>query len=444
MKPVTLSPGFGDNRPTATLYYGQDVRETLRSLPEASVHTIVTSPPYWGLRDYGTGDAQIGLEETPEEFVRALVEVFTEAKRVLRPDGTLWVNLGDSYSDVGRNSQTRRKDASGVLRPVEMKECERCGEPFEGGLGRRFCSAFCGGSDNSKRAGREGGLKHKDLVGIPWRFALALQAEGWYLRADVIWSKPNPMPESVTDRPTKAHEYVFLFAHPDSGGRYFYDAEAVKEKPAGYFREGGTAPTRDGLTTHGRGSNTLHQMSPTGRNKRSVWTVTTKPYSGAHFATWPPDLVEPMIRAGTSERGCCPTCGEPWRRVVNNRSVEALDVVVGGCPDRKDGGDRVRDLGGMGGTRLATKRVGTDQWEPACRCGNQNVIPCTVLDPFSGSATTGMVALREGRNYIGIDLNPDYLPLAEARLREDPAPREVESNLDGEIDLFDLFGEGGQ
>ena len=416
MKPVILSPGFGDERATATLYYGQDVRESLRLLPEASVHTVCTSPPYWGLRDYGTGDAQIGLEETPDEFVSALVEVFREIKRVLRPDGTLWVNLGDSYA---------------------------------GGGGGNYGSGISVSSHNTHpTSGKDkpsvpSGLKAKDLVGIPWRVAFALQADGWYLRQDIIWAKGSCMPESVTDRCTKAHEYVFLFAHPDSGGRYFYDAEAVKEKPAGYFREGGTAPTRDGLTTHGRGSNTLHQMSPTGRNKRSVWTVTTKPYSGAHFATWPPDLVEPMIRAGTSERGCCPTCGEPWRRVVNNRSVEALDVVVGGCPDRKDGGDRVRDLGGMGGTRLAIKRVGTDQWEPACRCGNQKVIPCTVLDPFSGSATTGMVALREGRNYIGIDLNPEYLPLAEARLREDPAPRKIEEDPERELDLFDLFGEEG-
>ena len=445
MKPVTLSPGFGDNRPTATLYYGQDVRETLRSLPEASVHTIITSPPYWGLRDYGTGDAQIGLEETPEEFVRALVEVFTEAKRVLRPDGTLWVNLGDSYSDVGRNSQTRRKDASGVLRPVEMKECERCGEPFEGGLGRRFCSAFCGGSDNSKRAGREGGLKHKDLVGIPWRFALALQAEGWYLRADVIWSKPNPMPESVTDRPTKAHEYVFLFAHPDSGGRYFYDAEAVKEKPAGYFREGGTAPTRDGLTTHGRGSNTLHQMSPTGRNKRSVWNVNPKPYLGSHFAVWPPDLVEPMIRAGTSERGCCPTCGKPWERIVerNNPSKWAADDDDRGWSNTHQTTSNAQSSKSLhrngGGVANTATTVG---WQPTCVCGVGASVPCTVLDPFSGSATTGMVALRNGRNYIGIDLNPEYLPLAEARLREDPAPRKVEEDPEREPDLFDLFGEG--
>ena len=418
MKPVTLSPGFGDERATATLYYGQDVRESLRLLPEASVHTVCTSPPYWGLRDYGTGDAQIGLEETPDEFVSALVEVFREIKRVLRPDGTLWVNLGDSYA---------------------------------GGGGGNYGSGISVSSHNTHpTSGKDkpsvpSGLKAKDLVGIPWRVAFALQADGWYLRQDIIWAKSSCMPESVTDRCTKAHEYVFLFAHPDSGGRYFYDAEAVKEKPAGYFREGGTAPTRDGLTTHGRGSNTLHQMSPTGRNKRSVWNVNPKPYLGSHFAVWPPDLVEPMIRAGTSERGCCPTCGKPWERIVerNNPSKWAADDDDRGWSNTHQTTSNAQSSKSLhrngGGVANTATTVG---WQPACVCGVGASVPCTVLDPFSGSATTGMVALRNGRNYIGIDLNPEYLPLAEARLREDPAPRKIEEDPEREPDLFDLFGEG--
>jgi len=340
VKPLILSPGIGDNRPTASLYYGQDVRETLRALPEASVHTVCTSPPYWGLRDYGTGDAQIGLEDSPDEFVGQLVEVFREVARVLRPDGTLWLNLGDSYSSGGRKTQcqpTLRQGHTGVaVRPPVVD-----------------------------------GLKPKDLVGIPWRVALALQADGWYLRSDIIWSKPNPMPESVTDRPTKAHEYVFLFAHPDSKGRYFYDAEAVREpaNPANYrfnpsMREVPPGQTRQGTLDARRGD----VLCDT-RNKRSVWTVNPKPFSGAHFAVWPPDLVEPMILAG------CPSGG-------------------------------------------------------------------TVLDPFSGSGTTGMVALSHGRNYIGIDLNPDYLPLAQARIegRKVPKPSPDNTGEDDGFDVFDLFG----
>jgi DNA modification methylase len=320
MEPVILRPGVGDNRPTATLYYGQDTRETLRALPEASVHTVCTSPPYFGLRDYGTGDKQIGLESTPEEFVAALVDVFREVKRVLRPDGTLWVNLGDSYT-VGAN-----------------------------------------------------GAKPKDLMGIPWRVAFALQADGWYLRQDIIWHKPNPMPESVTDRCTKAHEYVFLFAHPDSGGKYCYDAEAVREpvNPVSIERNKYGWSNRQRVHDPREIRGQRHavpgtMMKEDGRNKRSVWTVSMSIYKGAHFATWPTELVRPMVLAG------CP---------------------VGG----------------------------------------------TVLDPFSGSATTGMVALQEGRNYIGTDLNLDYLPLAERRVQEEPAPVNAETQDDG--DALDLFSDG--
>jgi len=217
----------------------------LRTLPDASVHCCVTSPPYWGLRDYGH-DGQIGLEKTPDAYVARMVEVFREVRRVLRDDGTLWLNLGDSYAGSTMTAN----------------------------------------------------LKQKDLVGVPWRVAFALQADGWWLRQDIIWHKPNPMPESVRDRCTKAHEYVFLLTKSE---RYFYDAEAVSEESVGRERFGNWIK---GQPCPDRQDNHRQDMTPTTtRNRRSVWTVTTKPYSGAHFAVMPPDLVEPCIRAGCPEGG---------------------------------------------------------------------------------------------------------------------------------------------
>jgi len=352
MKPVILSPGIGDDRPTATLYYGQDVRETLRTLPEACVHTVCTSPPYFGLRDYGMS-GQIGLEPTPNEFVAALVDVFREVKRVLREDGTCWLNLGDSYAGGGGFSPNSPSNLNGS-KQVTSKGSIR------GAIGV------------------PNGLKPKDLIGIPWRVAFALQADGWYLRQDIVWAKPNPMPESVTDRCTKAHEYIFLFAHPDSGGKYYYDAAAVAEPLSeattsdGRYQRSGSEETPYGATGSGKAAGLGRGPRTNGsgtRNKRSVWTVNPKPYAGSHFAVWPPELVRPMILAG------CP---------------------VGG----------------------------------------------TVLDVFSGSGTTGMVALQEGRHYIGCDLNSEYLPLAEARIREERPPETKPEDTSGGI--FNLFDEGDE
>lgn len=226
-------------------------RETLKTLPDESVHCVVTSPPYFGLRDYGE-DEQIGLEATPDDFVQALVEVFREVRRVLRDDGTVWLNLGDSYAGSGKG---RNGDGTSAASPTSKQATSR--GTTEGVLTKTV----------------NHGLKQKDLMGIPWRVAFALQADGWYLRQDIIWSKPNPMPESVKDRCTKAHEYIFLLT---KSPKYFYDEEAVKEVGV------------DETTT---------------RNRRSVWTVTTKPFKGAHFATYPPDLIEPCILAGCPEGG---------------------------------------------------------------------------------------------------------------------------------------------
>ena len=254
-----------------------DCRQTLKSLPDQSVHCCVTSPPYFGLRDYGCED-QIGLEQTPDAFVEELVAVFREVKRVLRNDGTLWLNLGDSYAsfrDGKATPDTTRGSSTGTLVP-------------KGKAANRMSGSFLGTN-----------VKHKDLIGIPWRVAFALQADGWYLRQDIIWHKPNPMPESVQDRCTKAHEYIFLLS---KSARYFYDIDAMREDAikgaaGSSFNKGKTASHQLGR------SSDAERVDDGKRNRRSVWTVTTKPYSGAHFATFPPDLIEPCILAGSPRGG---------------------------------------------------------------------------------------------------------------------------------------------
>jgi len=305
--------------PRSTILEGSAAR-VLRSISDRSVQTCVTSPPYYGLRDYGH-DGQIGLEPTPDEYVARLVEVFREVRRVLRDDGTLWLNLGDSYA---------------ANRPYQVPSTK-------GGAKH---------GDGQSAGGRASivpdGLKPKDLIGIPWRVAFALQADGWYLRQDIIWHKPNPMPESVTDRCTKAHEYVFLLS---KSARYYYDQEAVKE-PAVNTRKPGRK-IQDTRNTHGTGGgnagiNALmaryhNGEAPIDRNRRSVWTITTKPFKGAHFAVMPLELAETCVKAGSR-------------------------------PD---------DL---------------------------------VLDPFSGSGTTGVAAVSLGRRYLGVELNPEYAAMARSRI----------------------------
>jgi DNA modification methylase len=299
-----------------------DCLDVLKTLPDQSIQCCVTSPPYYGLRDYGVS-GQIGLEETPEIYINKLVAVFQEVKRVLKDDGTLWVNMGDSYwanrptnGQSYNDNEVQRKRAGGSERPD---------------------------------------IKPKDLIGIPWMLAFALRADGWWLRSDIIWAKPNPMPESVTDRPTKSHEYIFLLAKSQ---HYYCDMDAIKE-PAAYdgrkdeqFK--GAIKSYDGVMPNGQpqsfaqNGHARWNKDENGlrvRNKRDVWTVTTKPYKGAHFATFPPDLIEPCILAGSA--------------------------------------------------------VGD-----------------TILDPFNGSGTTGAVAIKHGRSYIGIELNPVYIELTNKRLAE--------------------------
>ncbi len=263
---------------------------------------------------------------------------------------------------------------------------------------------------------------------MPWRLAFALQADGWYLRSDIVWHKPNPMPESVRDRPTKAHEYVFLLSKSE---RYFWDQEAVREphcsasierskydrttdntnkgKPTGKNRD-------DNGLIFGSGLNALpYMLHPAGRNLRSVWTITPKPFRGAHFATFPPELVERCVRAGTSERGCCPQCGKAWERVTETQFLG--DGNPNGYHERLVKGNKMR----MSGAQLAawkTKHPSHDLgFRPACSCPDADPVPCVVLDPFIGSGTTAAVARSLGRDCVGIDLNPKYLAMARARIR---------------------------
>ena len=359
-------------------------------LADRSVHSCATSPPYFGLRDYGV-DGQLGLEPTPDAYVSAMVRVFREVRRVLRDDGTLWLNIGDSYNAYNGNRGPSTSFSAGT---------EEACPKLPGGYGL---------TDKS--------LKPKDLIGIPWRLALALQADGWYLRSDIIWAKLNPMPESVTDRPTKAHEYVFLLAKRE---RYFYDADAVREagsdNPVTVARKGradngcvGTAAIwGDGYGQSGTGLNAAVRAMD-GRNLRTVWPIATQPYSGAHFATMPPELARRCIRAGTSERGCCPSCGSPWIRVV-----EREPMVIA----RSDRGSQMGEFGRSQAseTMVSPARSRTVGWRPSCTYPPADPVPCVVLDPFNGSGTTGHVATTEGRRYIGFDLNPDYLTMSADRI----------------------------
>ena len=363
-------------------------------IPDASIDCVVTSPPYWGLRDYGL-DNGIGLEATPEDFCANMVKVFREVWRVLKPTGTVWLNLGDSYAHSGQaGGQNNGMPKDSVY--------------YEGYRSPRYSHQHMSNTAIS-------GIKPKDLLGMPWRVAFALQADGWYLRSDIIWSKPNPMPESVTDRPTKAHEYVFLLT---KSPRYYYDADAIREpdrdwgigKPKnGKYQNAGTGlTTRGGLDNIGR--------TESGRNKRTVWEITTQPYPEAHFATYPEKLVEPCILAGTSEKGVCAVCGKPWERMVE-LTEEYVALLNSGKAWRDNEGkpDAYTNRHPTKHPQNVPPKHNTIGWQPTCEC-NADTIPATVLDPFAGSGTTLAVAQRLGRRAIGTDLKAEYLDLASKRL----------------------------
>lgn len=383
----------------------------LRAMPDGLAQTCVTSPPYWGLRDYGA-DGQIGLEDSPEEFVARLVEVFREVRRVLRDDGTLWLNLGDSYAAA----------RGGTHQPAETLAGGLSGKTMDGSITNRGRAEGYSPSRNASAFG----LKHKDLVGIPWRVALALQADGWYLRSDIIWHKPNPMPESVTDRPTKAHEYVFLLS---KNSRYYYDAEAIKQEakyPDDKRHPMGSECSwkLDGRARGENGGGKPYEHDATKSNARSVWSITTRRYDAAHFATFPPELPERCIKAGTSDAGACSACGSPLERVIIATAPDGREAEMRGGKTRDaDGrplvGDNMIDHGTRGSFSASRGVLDrrTDGWRATCAC-NASVIPQVVLDPFMGSGTTAWVARHLGRKAVGCELNAEYLDIAAKRLQQ--------------------------
>ena len=406
-----MTPYLAD--PDLTLHCG-DALTVLRELPDRSVHMVCTSPPFFGLRDYGV-DSQIGLESSPDEWAARLVDVFREVRRVLRDDGTLWCEIGDSYTASGSD-----------------------------------WSRWQGGQTHTEGIrNRPHPYKPKDLLGAPWLLAFALRADGWYLRSCIVWSKPNAMPESVRDRPTTAHSYVFLFSKKP---RYFYDAEALRE-PASVNTHARYAIAREtakgaAKTASGHGHGGWDSMTNdyvAEKNARSVWTIPTEPNALAicricdaywqggaprehcgepvvqHFAAFPRELVRRMILAGTSERGVCPECGAPW---VRETSSELVDGASGNLrPSTSEPDTRGTNWAKDGFIPGKVKVVITHGWRPSCPplCAHPDLGdpgPATILDPFSGSGTTLLVARQLGRHAIGVELNERYCAMTKARTRQ--------------------------
>ena len=429
--------------------------DVLRTLSSESVHCVITSPPYFGLRDYGIphvvwdgaegcehawgpwqesheerepvihgksrttdraygnpsrrfdGNHQkhtagawcsecgaykgsLGLEPILTLYVDHLVQVFREVRRVLREDGTLWLNMGDAYAGSGPKQATNA--GSLTLRPTPSIP----------------------------------GLKPKDLIGLPWRVAFALQADGWWLRSDIVWEKPNVMPESVRDRPVRAHEYVFLLAKAE---RYFYDAKAVKGRATASTLARLSQPTftrqtggpKDGDNPSRSARKTLEHLAISfdgWRNLRDVWAIPLQPSLEAHKAMFPEALVEPCIKAGTSEHGCCKHCGKPWERLVEKRpstmTIRVRDAKRGVATAEE--GYKASETEKEASAKEEMGASRTLGFRPACSCPKPSVVPCVVLDPFAGSGTVALVAKKLGRRSISIDIKPEYIELAKQRV----------------------------
>lgn len=395
-----------------------DVRATLATLPASSVHCVVTSPPYWGLRSYlprahPLKALEIGQEATPEAYVATLVDVFREVRRVLHPSGTVWVNIGDSYAATGKSG--------GGAQGAQWSES---GADYVGPRGGKWRPA-------------PEGLKPKDLCLIPERLALALQADGWWIRSRICWAKRSPMPESVSDRPTSAWEHVWMLA---KSARYFWDAEAVKQPAQSDHASGNGFTGRQGgadyqARTGGRG--TEDQWSDVGglANLRNFWLLGPEPYAEAHFATFPSEIPKRAILAGTSARGCCPRCLAPWVRIIERDGQSSVERARerGHAPKaQKSEHYAPQNLDYAGHHEDNMRLVRTVGWEPTCDCPTRSdnsdecdfeppaPVPCTVLDPFAGSGTTLAVAIELGRRALGCELNPAYLRQIEDRTRITP------------------------
>jgi len=366
-----------------------DVLTRLRDLPDNSVHCVVTSPPYWGLRSYLPDShpdkaKEIGCEPTLAEHLDVMVnQVFAEIWRVLRTDGTCWVNYGDCYATspngrradevkrLGKDDRTFRDKPFSTIGPIYVQDYEKTDR--SGATANKGHQAAAHGG----RVVAGGYLKPKDLCMVPNRFAIAMQDFGWWVRSEIVWHKPNPMPESIHDRPATAHEKVFLFTKSE---RYFYDAVAVRTEAkservlSSWEERKKTEPMRRGdPSVSGHITHTDSLSSIVGANLKNVWTIPTKPFKEAHFATFPPALARPCIMAGTSEKGCCPNCGTGWRR---NEMT----------------------------------------WSPNCGCARLSPVPATVLDPFGGAGTTGLVAAELNRSAVLIELNEASVEIARRRI----------------------------
>lgn len=439
------------------IYQGHAI-DALESIGELSVHCCVTSPPYYGLRNYGLppqiwktdgpmcadkdhqwhenwsgkvtsyrnkslskyiggddgtrerkrfhlGDTctkcgawrgSLGLEPSPILYAWHIVSTFRAIKRVLRDDGTVWLNMGDSYSGSGSSQVQKGKDIKHATVGNALRKVQR-------------------------RVGIVDGLPPKNLIGIPWMVAFALQAEGWILRQEIIWEKPNCMPESPDDRPTRAHEQIFLFSKKQ---RYFYDKHAILEPYTDPINRWGGETLKHETEKHSRyfdmqgiGATSILRAgrsmrpNPCGRNKRTVWRIPSRAFSGDHFAVFPPGVPEPCVMAGTSEKGCCQECGSPWVRIVEEEFVPQQDVSAEKGV-RGSGAQKSMDQSNLWeGFPRGYTLYHTVGWDPSCECHNITIdpIPCTVLDPFLGTGTTGEVALKHNRKFVGIDLSKTYL-----------------------------------
>ena len=440
------------------------VLDLLRDMPSASVHMVCTSPPYYGLRDYGLeptvwgGDPDhahtfaasisvdqagtfshrfcvcgawrgaLGLEPSPELYVDHMLEVFAEVRRVLRPDGTLWLSLGDSYAGSGKGpSNSVQAVASQIGRNPQQ---------------------FMNGQAPTQWVSVPRGLKAKDLMLMPYRVVMALQAAGGWVRSQICWHKRACMPESVQDRPVSSWEPIFLLTRQ---ARYYYDAEGVRDRVGEETRRNaefrGVTVYKDHIadriSNHARrpdGVSSSGEPSLDGRNLRNVWSLGPEPFASAHFATFPTSIPDRCIRAGTSEHGCCAECGAPWRRTTSSRLVKSPAHGPGSQmrTDRENG----QNVNGWAGMPRLRREVATTGWQPACK-HDAEPVPCTVLDPFAGAGTTLMVADRLGRDGIGLELNPEYVAMAERRIAQDREERLLADRVERESRLgqVSMFGE---